>query len=90
MHERDVTELNQLAYRYAAAPIQAMIDGLSAEHSAYKTLPLLGGSNAGYLQETMRNVRPVVRDYTSNRVLQKAYVKGERPVVPGTAMGTGR
>ena len=38
-----------------------MIDGLSAEHSAYKTLPLLGGSNIGFLQEQMRNIHPVVR-----------------------------
>jgi len=146
------------AYETLSAPVQAMIDGLSAEHSAYKTLPLLGGSNTGYLQETMRNVHPVVRvhpetgrkalfvnalwtesivglsrhesdsilamlwahsaspeftmrwrwqahdlalwdnmafqhyavrDYSGNRVLQKAYVKGERPVGPA-AMGTGR
>ena len=38
-----------------------MIDTLFAEHSAYKTLPLLGGANTGYLQEEMRNVHPVVR-----------------------------
>jgi taurine dioxygenase len=139
------------AYETLSEPVKAFIDGLSAEHSAYKTLPLLGGSNTGYLQETMRNVHPVVRvhpetgrkapfvnelwtesivglspyesdsilamlwkhsaspeftmrwrwqandlalwdnmafqhyavrDYTGNRVLQKAYVKGERPVGP--------
>jgi taurine dioxygenase len=38
-----------------------MIDGLCAEHSAYKTLPLLGGNNTAYLQEEMRSVHPLVR-----------------------------
>jgi len=139
------------AYETLSEPVKVFIDRLSAEHSAYKTLPLLGGSNTGYLQETMRNVHPVVRihpetgrralfvnelwtesivglsphesdsllamlwkhsaspeftmrwrwapndlalwdnmafqhyavrDYTGNRVLQKAYVKGERPIGP--------
>lgn len=139
------------AYETLSEPVKAFINGLSAEHSAYKTLPLLGGSNTGYLQEAMRNVHPVVRvhpetgrkalfvnelwtesivglsphesdsllamlwkhsaspeftmrwrwapndlalwdnmafqhyavrDYTGNRVLQKAYVKGEPPVGP--------
>ncbi len=49
------------AYETLSEPVKAMIDGLSAEHSAYKTLPLLGGSNTGYLQEEMRNIHPVVR-----------------------------
>jgi taurine dioxygenase len=49
------------AYETLSAPVKAMIDGLEAEHSAYKTLPLLGGSNTGYLQEAMRNRHPVVR-----------------------------
>jgi taurine dioxygenase len=49
------------AYETLSEPVRTMIDGLSAEHSAYKTLPLLGGSNTGYLQEAMRNVHPVVR-----------------------------
>jgi alpha-ketoglutarate-dependent taurine dioxygenase len=139
------------AYETLSEPVKAMIDTLYAEHSAYKTLPLLGGSNTGYLQEEMRNVHPVVRihpetgrkalfvnelwterlvglsefesqsllamlwkhsqreeftmrwkwrandlalwdnmafqhyavrDYEGNRVLQKGYVKGERPVGP--------
>ena len=139
------------AYEALSEPVKAFIDDLSAEHSAYKTLPLLGGSNTGFLQEEMRSVHPVVRvhpetgrkalfvnalwtesiigvsahesqailamlwqhsaseeftmrwrwqvgdlalwdnmafqhyavrDYTGNRVLQKAYVKGERPVGP--------
>jgi alpha-ketoglutarate-dependent taurine dioxygenase len=139
------------AYETLSQPVKAFIDGLQAEHSAYKTLPLLGGSNTGYLQEEMRNVHPVVRvhpetgrkalfvnelwtesivglsqhesdailgmlwqhsarpeftmrwrwavgdlalwdnmafqhyavrDYAGNRVLQKAYVQGERPVGP--------
>jgi taurine dioxygenase len=48
------------AYETLSEPVREMIDGLSAEHSAYKTLPLLGGSNTGYLQEAMRNVHPVV------------------------------
>lgn len=49
------------AYETLSGPIRTMIDHLSAEHSAYKTLPLLGGSNTGYLQEAMRNVHPMVR-----------------------------
>jgi taurine dioxygenase len=49
------------AYETLSAPVRAMIDGLSAEHSAYRTLPLLGGGNSGYLQEQMRSVHPVVR-----------------------------
>ena len=49
------------AYETLSEPVRTMIDGLSAEHSAYKTLPLLGGSNTGYLQEEMRSVHPVVR-----------------------------
>jgi len=48
------------AYETLSPPIQALIDTLSAEHSAYKTLPLLGGSNTGMLQGDMRNVHPVV------------------------------
>lgn len=139
------------AYEALSESVREFIDGLQAEHSAYKTLPLLGGSNTAYLQETMRNVHPVVRvhpetgrkalfvnelwterlvgmsqhesdailamlwkhsaspeftmrwrwqvhdlalfdnrsfqhyavnDYTGNRVLQKGYVKGDRPVGP--------
>ena len=49
------------AYEALSEPVKRLIDGLEAEHSAYKTLPLLGGSNTGYLQEEMRNVHPVVR-----------------------------
>jgi taurine dioxygenase len=140
------------AYDTLSEPVKAFVDGLHAEHSAYKTLPLLGGANTGYLQEEMRNVHPVVRvhpetgrkalfvnelwtekivgvsqhesdailamlwkhsaspeftmrwrwnvndlalwdnmafqhyavrDYTGNRVLQKAYVAGEKPIGPG-------
>lgn len=139
------------AYEALSEPVRKMIDGLSAEHSAYKTLPLLGGANTGYLQENMRSVHPVVRvhpetgrkalfvnelwtekivgvsqhesewllgmlwehskkpeftmrwqwrkndlviwdnyafqhyavrDYEGTRVLQKGYIKGERPVGP--------
>lgn len=140
------------AYETLSSPIRAMIDGLFAEHSGYKTLPLLDGSNTGYLQEQLRSVHPVVRvhpetgrralfvnelwtesivglsphesdsllamlwkhsqspeftmrwrwqvgdlalwdnrsfqhyavrDYTGERVLQKGYVRGDRPVGPG-------
>ena len=139
------------AYETLSEPVRQFIDGLSAEHSASKTLPLLGGKVTGHLQETMRNVHPVVRvhpetgrkalfvnelwtdsivglsphesdsllrmlwkhaespeftmrwqwqvndlaiwdnrsfqhyavqDYHGNRVLQKSYVAGERPVGP--------
>lgn len=48
------------AYEMLSAPVKALIDGLSAEHSAYKTLPRLGGSNTGLLQTGMRNVHPAV------------------------------
>ncbi len=48
------------AYETLSAPIQKMIEGLQAEHSAYKTLGLLGGSNSGVLQEQLRSVHPVV------------------------------
>jgi len=47
------------AYEALSEPVKALIDGLSAEHSAYKTLPLLG-SNTGMLQAAMRNTHPVV------------------------------
>jgi taurine dioxygenase len=50
------------AYETLSEPVKRLIDGLSAEHSAYKTLPLLGGlADTGYLQEDMRSVHPVVR-----------------------------
>jgi taurine dioxygenase len=49
------------AYETLSEPIRTLIDGLMAEHSAYKTLPLLGGSNHDYLQQEMRSVHPVVR-----------------------------
>lgn len=49
------------AYEALSEPVRRMIDGMSAEHSAYKTLPLLGGANTGYLQEQMRSIHPVVR-----------------------------
>jgi taurine dioxygenase len=59
------------AYEALSEPVKAFIDGLSAEHSAYKTLPLLGGSNTGFLQEEMRNIHPVVRIHpeTGRKVL---------------------
>jgi alpha-ketoglutarate-dependent taurine dioxygenase len=48
------------AYESLSEPVKTLIDKLSAEHSAYKTLPLLAGSNTGFLQEAMRNTHPVV------------------------------
>jgi len=49
------------AYEALSEPVRKLIDGLSAEHSAYKTLPLLGLPDTSILQEGMRNVHPVVR-----------------------------
>jgi alpha-ketoglutarate-dependent taurine dioxygenase len=49
------------AYETLSEPVRTMIDGLQAEHSAYKTLPLLGGANTGYLQNELRSIHPVVR-----------------------------
>ncbi len=49
------------AYDALSGPLQKMLDGLTALHSAFKVLPLLDGSNSGYLQEDMRNVHPVIR-----------------------------
>jgi alpha-ketoglutarate-dependent taurine dioxygenase len=139
------------AYETLSEPVREMIDGLHAEHSGYKTLPLLGLGYGEHLQTEMRNVHPVVRihpetgrkalfvnelwtekivgvsafesqsllemlwkhsqrleftmrwkwrvndlvfwdnmafqhyavnDYQGSRILQKGYVKGERPVGP--------
>ncbi|MDG2004664.1 MAG: TauD/TfdA family dioxygenase [Novosphingobium sp.] len=140
------------AYETLSQPVRDMIDGLEAEHSGYKTLPLLGLGYGETLQQDMRNTHPVVRvhpetgrkalfvnelwtekivgvsshesqsildmlwkhsqrpeftmrwkwqvndivmwdnmafqhyavnDYEGSRVLQKGYVKGDRPVGPG-------
>jgi taurine dioxygenase len=49
------------AYETLSAPIRDLIDGLTAEHSAYKTLPLMGMRKSEFLQDDMRNVHPVVR-----------------------------
>jgi alpha-ketoglutarate-dependent taurine dioxygenase len=139
------------AYETLSEPVRNMIDGLYAEHSGYKTLPLLGLGYGERLQQDLRSVHPVVRvhpetgrkalfvnelwtekivgvsehesrsilemlwkhsqrqeftmrwqwrvgdlvfwdnmafqhyavnDYEGSRVLQKGYVKGERPVGP--------
>lgn len=139
------------AYETLSEPVRAMIDGLYAEHSGYKTLPLLGRGYGEQLQEDMHSIHPVVRvhpetgrkalfvnelwterivglssfesesllrmlwthsqrqeftmrwkwqlgdlvlwdnmafqhyavnDYTGSRIMQKGYVKGERPVGP--------
>jgi hypothetical protein len=49
------------AYETLSAPVREMIDRLYAEHSGYKTLPLLGLGYGERLQQNMRNVHPVVR-----------------------------
>jgi len=49
------------AYETLSEPVREMIDGLYAEHSGYKTLPLLGLGYGEGLQKDMRNVHPVVR-----------------------------
>ena len=142
------------AYETLSQPVRDMIDTLYAEHSGYKTLPLLGLGYGERLQQDMRNIHPVVRvhpetgrkalfvnelwtekivgvsehesrsilemlwkhsqrqeftmrwkwrvndlvfwdnmafqhyavnDYTGNRVLQKGYVRGEKPLGPRDA-----
>jgi taurine dioxygenase len=49
------------AYEALSAPLREMLDGLTAEHSAFKVMPLMEGSWPGILQEDMRNIHPVVR-----------------------------
>jgi alpha-ketoglutarate-dependent taurine dioxygenase len=49
------------AYDELSPPFRAMLERLSAVHSAFKTLPLLDGPSAEYLQRDMRNVHPVIR-----------------------------
>jgi taurine dioxygenase len=49
------------AYDALSEPLRAFLDGLTAEHSAYKVVPLMGGGPFEFLQESMRNVHPVVR-----------------------------
>ena len=49
------------AYETLSRPVQEMIDKLYAEHSGYKTLPLLGLGYGDHLQQDMRNTHPVVR-----------------------------
>jgi taurine dioxygenase len=49
------------AYDALSEPLRNMLDGLTAVHSAFKVLPLMGGASYGFLQEDMRNVHPVVR-----------------------------
>lgn len=49
------------AYETLSDPVKHMIDGLYAEHSGVKTLPLLDQGDRGVLDEPMRNVHPVVR-----------------------------
>lgn len=49
------------AYDALSEPVKDMVDGLYAEHSGAKTLPLLDPNDRGVLDEPMRNVHPVVR-----------------------------
>lgn len=49
------------AYDALSGPLQDLVDGLTAVHSAYKTIPLMEGADYGSLQEDMRSVHPVVR-----------------------------
>ncbi len=49
------------AYDALSQPLRDMIDGLTAVHSAYKTIPLMKGADYGDLKVEMRNVHPVVR-----------------------------
>jgi taurine dioxygenase len=49
------------AYDALSEPLRDLLDGLTAEHSAFKVLPLMGGASYGFLQEDMRSVHPAVR-----------------------------
>jgi alpha-ketoglutarate-dependent taurine dioxygenase len=49
------------AYDTLSEPLRNMLDGLTAAHSASKTLALMSGTDYGNLQEDMVNVHPVVR-----------------------------
>jgi taurine dioxygenase len=49
------------AYDDLSEPFRNFIDGLTAEHSGYKSLPRLSEEHRKYLQQDLRNVHPVVR-----------------------------
>jgi alpha-ketoglutarate-dependent taurine dioxygenase len=49
------------AYDGLSEPLQRLLDGLSAVHSASKVLPLMADAGYGELQEDMVNVHPVIR-----------------------------
>jgi alpha-ketoglutarate-dependent taurine dioxygenase len=50
------------AYNALSAPLRKMLDGLSAEHSAFKVLPLMGITGPEeHLVADMRNTHPVIR-----------------------------
>jgi len=49
------------AYETLSAPLQAMLDGLTAVHSSWKVMPLLGEAASAVVQVDMRNIHPVVR-----------------------------
>ena len=59
------------AYAALSEPLRDLLDGLTAEHSAFKVLPLMGGASYGFLHEDMRNVHPAVRVHpeTGRKVL---------------------
>ena len=49
------------AYEALSEPLRALLDRLTAVHSAAKVMPLMNGAGYGPLQEAMRAVHPVVR-----------------------------
>jgi alpha-ketoglutarate-dependent taurine dioxygenase len=49
------------AYDALSEPLRAMLDRLTAAHSAAKVMPLMQGAGYSPLQEAMRAVHPVVR-----------------------------
>lgn len=48
------------AYEALSEPIKRLVETLSAEHSAYKSMRLLAASNSSALQDQLRTVHPVV------------------------------
>jgi alpha-ketoglutarate-dependent taurine dioxygenase len=75
------------AYEALSEPMRNMLDGLTALHSAYKVLPLMGGSADGLLQEDLRSIHPVVRVHpeTGRRALFANELWTERIVELSTA-----
>jgi len=48
------------AYDALSAPLRKMLDGLHAEHTAFKVLPLMGYTGDG-LKNDLRTIHPVIR-----------------------------